>query len=151
MIPSAVLGGALLSLGQPPSQNPVLWNIPVLYDLCWSPDPQLSSRGLFEVGAPWTGSLAVAAAERQGSGGSYATSSRKPHSPVPPSQTGLRPDSPVQGNVGGHISPFWGRNQALLLGGLIEGTLLRDLDGKRGALGPHNYGIGGEQAGELGV
>lgn len=36
-VPPAVsgsLGRMLLSLGQPPSQNPKHWNIPGLYDLC---------------------------------------------------------------------------------------------------------------------
>lgn len=37
VVPAAVLGGlggALLALGLSPSQNPMCWNIPGLYDLC---------------------------------------------------------------------------------------------------------------------
>lgn len=78
------LGRALLSLGQPPSQNPKHRNILGLYDLCcgscWSPDPQPSSRGLYEVGAPRS-SLATATAERRVRR-YYVTSSRRPAGPL---------------------------------------------------------------------
>lgn len=97
---------------------------------CWSPDPQQSSGGLFEVGAPWTGRPPWPWLQlREGSGGRVPVS--RPPEGCPalslPSQTELRPDTECRGR--GFV--LWGEESGFALGwfGLgAEGTLLRDID-----------------------
>lgn len=89
--------------GPAPFQNPRRWNIPGLYDLCWwvmldgALTPSLAAGAFMRWGLPRLVVLLAAAAARQRSGGSYATSSRRPGRPLPSQSAGA--EAP-QGSVG---------------------------------------------------